>query len=245
MSALANSNETPYLDLTNFVPAAALDELDRYLLEEGIGGANNAAQWSAFLADDSKHSECVELCDKDTSSWPELRCDAEEAFATCRRRRGDARTWRPNVNGERLPGVFDFVRASPIFSSTGKIAILKNERGCRGVEHVDHRLPDLVSEFVWVRPAWSTKQFFVKDACLRTHVVPPSVRVLWFDDHLPHGIHPVDADAQVSIRVDGVFRPLFREYVCRFGMFGDVGFDGVSLAAVLWAQAPPEDDDGG
>ena len=93
--------------------------------------------------------------------------------------------------------------------------------------------------------AWSTKQFFVKDACLRKHVVPPSVRVLWFDDHLPHGIHPVDADAQVSIRVDGVFRPLFREYVCRFGMFGDVGFDGVSLAAVLWAQAPPEDDDGG
>ena len=170
MSALANTNETPYLDLTKFVPAAALDELDRYLLEEGIGGANNAAQWSAFLADDSKHSECVELCDKDTSSWPELRCDAEEAFATCRRRRGDARTWRPNANGERLPGVFDFVRASPIFSSTGKIAILKNERGCRGVEHVDHRLPDLVSEFVWVRPAWSTKQFFVKDACLRTHV---------------------------------------------------------------------------
>jgi len=51
--------------------------------------------------------------------------------------------------------------------------------------------------------------------------------------------------AGVSIRVDGVFRPLFREYVCRFGMFGDVGFDGVSLAAVLWAQAPPEDDDGG
>ena len=133
MSALANANETPYLDLTKFVPAAALDELDRYLLEEGIGGANNAAQWSAFLADDSKHSECVELCDKDTSSWPELRCDAEEAFATCRRRRGDARTWRPNANGERLPGVFDFVRASRIFSSTGKIAILKNERGCRGV----------------------------------------------------------------------------------------------------------------
>ena len=147
--------------------------------------------------------------------------------------------------GAFYPGVFDFVRASPIFSSTGKIAILKNERGCRGVEHVDHRLPDLVSEFVWVRPAWSTKQFFVKDACLRKHVVPPSVRVLWFDDHLPHGIHPVDADAQVSIRVDGVFRPLFREYVCRFGMFGDVGFDGVSLAAVLWAQAPPADDDDG
>ena len=59
MSALANTIETPYLDLTKFVPAAALDELDRYLLEEGIGGANNAAQWSAFLADDSKHSECV------------------------------------------------------------------------------------------------------------------------------------------------------------------------------------------
>ena len=248
MSAHLDAERAPYLDLTRFVPAPTLDELDAYLLAHNIGCETppNGVAPTAFFADDQKHATAYELCDKDASHWEPAPRDEEEAFAMCRRRRGCERTWRPNANGEALPGVADFLARLPVFSSTGKVAILVNEPGTRGVEHVDHRLPDLVSEMIWIRPAWSRKEFYIKDLCLRKHVVPRDVRVLFFDDHLPHGIHAVDGDGQVSLRVDGVFRPLFRAFVSRFGYFSDVDGGG-SLAAVLRAQAPEGDEaaDGG
>ena len=90
-----------------------------------------------------------------------------------------------------------------------------------GVEHADHALQDLVSEFVWVRPPRSTKRFYVVDSRGKKCEVPPSTRVLWFDDRLKHGIFPVDDEGQVSIRIDGRFCAAFRE---RSGLCRDQNF---------------------
>jgi hypothetical protein len=209
-----------------------------------------------FAAEGGKYGDALELCTRDTSGWCQ---DAFAAFSSaddfkqCRGHRGDPTTWRPNHNGRvLLPGVLAFANQLPFFDPghVGKVAIIVNELNSRGVEHVDHRFDDLVSEFVWVRTQSSTKRFFVRDpATQQKHFVGqnnnPSklasdsedrqidptrgvsegcggggAAVCWFDDHLPHCLEQRADGPQFSLRIDGRFTPAFRAFVAAVGRFG-------------------------
>ena len=223
----------PFVDLTHLVDAGSLASLDASLARLGAYGDGAAAglaagvEVSVFAAESQKYGDAVELRDRDTSAWC---ADAfvsrgpSDDFKLCRAHRGDSRTWRPNANAALLPGVDAFARGAlkrSLFEDVGKVAVILNGRGDAGVEHADHALPDLVSEFAWVRPRTSTKRFYVRDAAGERHEVPKDCRVLWFDDRLRHGIFPVDADGQVSVRVDGRFSSSVRDLLRRAGAFAD------------------------
>jgi hypothetical protein len=45
----------------------------------------------------------------------------------------------------------------------GKVSIIISPANDEGVEHCDHSIDDLVSEFVWIRPPGSKKRFYVRD----------------------------------------------------------------------------------
>ena len=239
-AAAAGAPAPAFVDLTPFVDAAVLDDLDDYLEARGVAGAGGAdgAETMIFAAEGRKYGDAVELCDRDTSAW----CmDAfyargpKDDFKKCRAYRGDPRTWRPNHNARALPGVADRLRRLGLLERMGKTAIILNARNSAGVEHADHALPDLVSEFVWLRPRASTKRFYVRDDAGEKRFLGPGVRAAWFDDHRRHCIEPVDADGQVSIRVDGRFAPDVRARLVASGAFATnlPGYDG---AAVLAAQ---------
>ena len=98
--------------------------------------------------------------------------------------------------------------------------------------------PPVVSEFVWIRTASSKKRFYVKHPVTNEkHFVEregspeDAAMVGFFDDHLKHGIVPVDDPAQWSIRVDGRFTPEFRALLAEQAAFGP--------------QTNPTPDDGG
>ena len=239
-AAAAGAPAPAFVDLTPFVDAAVLDDLDDYLEARGVAGAGGAdgAETMIFAAEGRKYGDAVELCDRDTSAWC---ADAfyargpKDDFKKCRAYRGDPRTWRPNHNARALPGVGDRLRRLGLLERMGKTAIILNARNSAGVEHADHALPDLVSEFVWLRPRASTKRFYVRDDAGAKQFLGPHVRAAWFDDHRRHCIEPVDADGQVSIRVDGRFAPDVRARLVKSGAFAKnlPGYDG---AAVLAAQ---------
>ena len=95
-----------------------------------------------------------------------------------------------------------------------------------------------MSEFVWIRTASSKKRFYVKHPetnekhfVERTGAPEDAAMVGFFDDHLKHGIVPVDDPAQWSIRVDGRFTPEFRALLVELAAFGP--------------QKNPAPDDGG
>ena len=260
-AAAAGAPAPAFVDLTPFVDAAVLDDLDDYLEARGVAGAGGAdgAETMIFAAEGRKYGDAVELCDRDTSAW----CmDAfyargpKDDFKKCRAYRGDPRTWRPNHNARALPGVADRLRRLGLLERMGKTAIILNARNSAGVEHADHALPDLVSEFVWLRPRASTKRFYVRDDAGAKRFLGPHVRAAWFDDHRRHCIEPVDADGQVSIRVDGRFAPDVRARLVASGAFAAnlPGYDGAAVLAAqggttttqptafyfnLWSTTPP------
>ena len=215
------ASDAPFVDLSSFVDQSALDELDDYLVRKGISGDCDGAEKIIFAAEGRKYGDAIELCDRDTSSWcmdAFYSCSPKDDFKKCRSYRGDPRTWRPNHNARALPKVIEFVRQLPFFERTGKICIILNARNGTGQEHEDHKIPDLVSEFVWIRTKSSTKRFYVRDdETGEKHFVDGSLA--WFDDHLRHNIQPVDADTQFSIRVDGRFTKKFRDYICAQNKF--------------------------
>ena len=254
----APPSRAPFVDLTHFIGDGELEALDEYLLGHGICNTSASGEFARmggdvgiFSAESRKYGDAIELCDRDTSSWSatSLSFSSDGDFKACRAHRGDPFTWQPNLNARLLPGVVDFVRNLPFFERTGKIAIILNAPNDAGVEHVDHRLDDLVSEFVWVRTGSSAKRFYVRDPKSgEVHFVHSSAAggesrddsssdssdndepspspsagaacVCWFDDHLEHCLAPVDSSAQWSIRIDGRFTPEFREHICREGTFG-------------------------
>jgi hypothetical protein len=240
--------QQPFCDLTRFVSAADLADLDAYLLGKGVLGPlsgfgtspeDGVADVSVFPADGLKYGDCLELCDRDTSTWcgdAFVSYSGADDFKQCRAHRGDPCTWRHNGNALRLPGVINFVRKLPFFEQTGKIAIILNAPDEPAVEHCDHAIADLVSEFVWVRPAASTKRFFVRhpDTSERDFVLA-GARVGWFDDSLRHCLDPNASMAQFSIRIDGRFTPRFRAHLCNQGVFANRG-DGHRGADVLAGQ---------
>ena len=199
-----------------------------------------------FPASGRKHADAIELCDRDTSTWCQdvfHAIDGKDDFRQCRAHRGDSRTWRPNANAYQLPGVETFVHSLPFFSNIGKIAIIINRAGDKGVEHRDiGGQDDLVSEFVWIRTHSSKKIFFVKDPVTHEKVYAPlGPCVGWFDDHLLHNIDTIDEDNQWSIRVDGRFTPEFRTLLVEQGIFGTQKHpipedQGLGLRGVLAAQ---------
>ena len=109
---------SPFLDLTEFVDQAKFQALDDYLVQKGICGGLVASQggeegdsdglsaWGIGKLGD--YGDCVELCDRDTSTWCS---DTYVAFSgaddakQCRGHRTDPCSWRPNANAMILPKV--------------------------------------------------------------------------------------------------------------------------------------------
>ena len=220
-----------FFDLTSAVDPQALAALDGYLLEENICDflAKHAdGRLCVFPAEGKKHADCIELCDRDTSTWCQdefQSLSSKDDFRVCRGHRGDPRTWKKNANAFLLPGVIDFVKSLPFFSQTGKIAIIINRANDTGVQHADIGQDDLVSEFVWVRTASSRKRFYVVDPVTKERVFAQApgesaACVGWFDDHLQHNIEPVDHPQQWSLRIDGRFTPEYRALLSSQGVFG-------------------------
>ena len=232
----------PFVDLTDCVSDEDLAAVSEELGALGVFGSElgEDIDVSVFAAESQKYGDALELADRDTSCWCAdafvSRGPADD-FKLCRAHRGDPRTWRPNANATALPAVSAFARRLPCFAGrVGKIAVILNGRNDAGVEHADHALQDLVSEFVWVRPPRSTKRFYVVDAGGSRREVPPSTSVLWFDDRLKHGIFPVDDEGQVSIRIDGRFCAAFRERIRRDGTFA---FDDGPAVLAAQVNGPP------
>lgn len=171
-----------------------------------------------------KHANGVAL--QDCVGWP----DGYE-FKEDRLHRGNPYFWKDNGNKESLRDLAEFVDMLPFFCSVGKITIIHNEPGVPGMEHVDHKFEDLVSEFVWFR-CDRKKQFYVRDT---VHSYPWYVdcNVIWFHDRLTHNISPIDEPC-FSVRVDGKFSPWFRDYLLRVGYFFSEDFRLVLAQQIDW-----------
>jgi hypothetical protein len=221
----------PYTDLTSFIEPGKLVELGEYLAEQHLfdfdtdahpnndkSGGDQSYSIKNFNAAGRKHADAIELQDQtgygDEINWP------FSDFRDCRVRRGSAEYWRSNANAERLPGLVRFVDQLPFFQSTGKVTIILSKAGSEGMEHVDHKYNDWVSEFVWVRTGVGpTKEFFVRDGVGDKRYATTPACCLWFDDHHAHCIDPTKESAY-SIRIDGVFTDDWRAYLCDVGVFG-------------------------
>jgi hypothetical protein len=222
------ADNVPYVDLTSYVSQEKLESLDTYLKSHLAFGDKvylESGEIGVFTAKGYKHGDAIDLTDRDTSGWCADAFTAytgHEDFKVCRAHRGDAKTWRLNPNARLLPGVVSFVRSLPFFEQTGKISIICNAPNSQGVEHCDIEFPDLVSEFVWVRPPSSKKQFYVRDPNTNEKKFVEGC-IAWFDDHLVHNIRPDEDPFQLSIRIDGRFTPAFRELLCKQGTFKESG----------------------
>jgi hypothetical protein len=218
-----------YMNLTEHVSPEILEELDSYLHSHLTFSATNDKVYledgeiGLFAAMGYKHGDSIDLTDRDTSSWCAdvfTAYSGADDFKVCRGHRGDPKTWRSNSNAQLLPGVISFVRKLPFFDQVGKISIICNAAGSKGVEHADIEFPDLVSEFIWVRPPTSNKAFYVKHPTTnKKHLVQGCLA--WFDDHLVHNIEPSDDDFQLSIRIDGRFTCEYREMLASDGFFAN------------------------
>ena len=235
----------PYTDLTSFISAESLIKLDEYLqtvqsdngtqivdntTENDDGDSNSegsdALEIGLFSACSKRHGNAIELKNRDTSSWvldDFVARSPLEDFKGCRGRRGDSQTWKWNTNSTILGEVTTFVETELLptfFKSIGKTCIIINNANDEGVEHSDHEFPDLVSEFVWIRPPSSKKEFFVVDDVTgEKHILPKECHICFFDDHFRHNINPVNSDSQVSIRVDGLFNDKFRALLSQTNRF--------------------------
>ena len=116
-----------------------------------------------------------------------------------------------------------------------KVTIIHNAPGRPGMEHCDHKIPDLVSEFIWFRCDLK-KQFFIRDT---QHGYPWFVesQMIWFHDRLTHNIEPIE-ETCFSVRVDGKFSSWFRDYLARLGYFYDADLRKVMAGQARWASTP-------
>ena len=235
----------PFVDLEPFLDSRELDALDASLRaavddggaapDGGGASADGPAVWTEFRANCRKHADAIEL--QTRSRWP-----AHFEFEHCRRHRGNPHYWRPNANhaDARFAALRGFVARLPFFEYTGKVTVIVNAPGDEGAEHVDHKMADWVSEFVWLRTS-ARKRFYVRDREGARHFVRS--RCVWFDDHLAHNIARVDdAPATFSIRVDGKFNARFRSILACRGCFAQPGLREVLLAQCAnTASADAED----
>lgn len=244
----------PFTDLTDFVKAGAIEELGEYLATKPLFDFNGKSDSTGFIRTDfsaagRKHADEIKLHDRcgfgEDANWPEA-----FDFRDCRALRGSAEYWRHNRNAVLLPDLVTFVDNLPFFVQTGKITIILSPAGSHGVEHVDHKFEDLVSEFVWLRTGVGhSKRFFIRDADGdKRYVEKDSTEAvketagrgygecdrqgccIWFDDHHAHNTES-SKESTYSIRVDGVFTDEFRAHICSIGVFSKA-----SLRAVLEAQ---------
>ena len=144
-----------FLDLTSFVDAAALEALDEYLMSKGVDqgregfareeGSAALEAWGIGKREygdaEGDYGEMVELCDRDTSTWCGDVFVAYSGSDDTKQDRGhrcDPRTWRPNANAARLPGVLSFARALPFFEKIGKLCVIRSAPQAVPKEHADH-----------------------------------------------------------------------------------------------------------
>ena len=144
------SSPAPITDLTHFIHDGELYRLGTYLSTMNLFQAGEYDH-REFAAAGRKHADSIELQDRsgggdDGAKWP-----SSFGFKECRERRGSAEFWRHNDNSIRLPELVSFVERLPFFTSTGKVTIILSVGGSKGIEHVDHKFDDFVSEFVWIR----------------------------------------------------------------------------------------------
>ena len=220
----------PYTDLTDFVANDAIQKLGHYLAKKSLFVEDDDTKYERtnFNAAGLKHADEIKLQNRggygDHTEWP-----TNFDFHDCRKRRGSAEYWRHNSNANQLPGLVTFVHELPFFKETGKVTIILSSAYSRGVEHVDHKFDDLVSEFVWIRTGIGAhKRFFIRDSNGVKRYVEKDDQAssdvgnqgycVWFDDHHSHCTETI-VDASYSIRIDGVFTDEFRKYICDVGVF--------------------------
>ena len=144
------SSPAPMTVLTHFISDGELNRLGAYLSTMNLFQAGEYDH-GVFAAAGRKHADSIELQDRsgggdEGATWP-----SSFGFKECRQRRGSAEFWRHNENSIKLPELVSFVERLPFFTSTGKVTIILSAKGHQGVEHVDHKFDDFVSEFVWIR----------------------------------------------------------------------------------------------
>lgn len=177
-----------------------------------------------FDAAGRKHADSIVLQDYQSGYGDDDATLAEPLdFRECRTRRGSPEFWRHNENAEKLPGLVSFVDRAlrPFFQSTGKVTILLSQAGDVGIEHVDHKFHDWVSEFIWLQTGvGAIKQLYVRDAAgdKRYAVAENDACCVLFDDHHSHSFDTID-EACYSVRVDGCFTEEFRKLLCTKGTF--------------------------
>jgi Methyltransferase domain len=258
---------SPITDVTHLVDAGELHALGLYLLEK-LPSISNITD---FDAAGRKHADSIVLQDLTSygggpdddddddgnSEAATVGVPVEDDFRECRTHRGSPEFWRHNANAAQLPGLVSFVDRAlqPFFQSTGKVTIILSPKSAVGVEHVDHKFNDWVSEFVWLRTGVGAgKPLYVRDANGDKRYVndhdnsrkssdgvstssSSSACCIWFDDHHAHSFDTID-EACYSVRVDGCFTEEFRKHLCQVGTFWNGNQQGSSggLRDVLQAQ---------
>ena len=148
-----DAERAPYLDLTRFVPAPTLDELDACLLAHNIGCETppNGVAPTAFFADDQKRRPR-------TSSATRTRRTGSRRRAT-RRRPSPCAGGVAAVSGRGGPTLtakrcraWRTFGAPPCFRARARSQFSSTSQG-RGVG-IGHRLPDLVSEMIDTASGW-------------------------------------------------------------------------------------------
>ena len=115
-----------------------------------------------------------------------------------------------------LPRTIDFVRKLP-FVHIGRCNILGLEAHDHGTVHRDgwHKPGRKPDSFLTISPS-GAKRLFVQNETTGERVTVTG-RVIWFNDHDFHGVHP-DPFFRYSMRVDGPFTPEFEQVLAeRFG----------------------------
>lgn len=196
---------TPFLDLDRFINIKKLKQLNRYLEKIDFTQYN----YINFNANKKKHANALYLTDR--INWKK-----NYGFREHRKYLSDSFYWKKNKNWYNLHRLSRFIKQLPFFESVGKITIIFNEPNIPGSAHCDHKFPNLVSEFIWLRTN-KKKQFYVSSNKTKQNFYVNGY-CGWFDDHHMHNITPINQKC-FSIRIDGKFNSYFRNYISKFGVF--------------------------
>jgi hypothetical protein len=206
------SDSTPFLSLDKFIDVKKINKLNKYI--ESLDLAN---QKSVSLNTRGKeYSRKIVLTDQINSK--------KFSFKQFRRSVFDSKYWKKGNNWKKYRELTKFIEELPFFESIGRTTLIFNYPNTPGVEHCDHRFNDIVSEFVWIRTS-RKKKFYVKNNGKKYYVDNYCV---WFDDHKTHNYTPSD-ELVFSMRIDGKFKPFFRDYVSKHGNFNKQSYRKVLL----------------
>ena len=205
-------SSSPFLNLDKFIDIEKLDKLNKY-----IKSLDLVNQKSVSLNTRGKeYSRKIVLTDNISNKFN---------FKQYRKLVFDSKYWKKGIKWQKYRELTKFIEELPFFENIGRATLIFNYPNTPGVEHCDHKFDDIVTEFVWIRPN-REKKFYIKNNDKKYYV---NNYCVWFDDHKTHNYTPVN-ELVFSIRVDGKFKPFFRDYIVRHGNFLKESYRKVLLA---------------